>query len=314
MRYYNDELRRLYNGVLEYRRLSAEAKELAERRETLRQRAGELREIMRREQADVDKLEGRSLAAFFYNVVGKMDEKLTKEREEAYAAAVKWDAAQKELNAVEAALEERRQAAARLKDCEGRYEELKARKREALRAAGGPESDGIIRLEERIACLENQGREIREAVSAGREALGLADAVISGLDSADGWNTWDMFGGGGIVVHMAKHSILDEAQEAVEQLQLALGRFKTELADVNIQADMQVNIDGFLRFADWFFDGLFADLAVRERISSSTEQVEAVRSKVNSALARLEAMAGSVELERRSAQGELDALVVSAGE
>ena len=37
------------------------------------------------EQADVDRLEGHSLAAFFYQVIGKMDEKLDKERQEAYA-------------------------------------------------------------------------------------------------------------------------------------------------------------------------------------------------------------------------------------
>ena len=30
---------------------------------------------MREEQADVDRLEGRSLAAFFYNVVGKMEDR-----------------------------------------------------------------------------------------------------------------------------------------------------------------------------------------------------------------------------------------------
>ena len=42
----------------------------------------------RQEQADVDRLEGHSLATFFYQVIGKMDEKLDKERQEAYAARV----------------------------------------------------------------------------------------------------------------------------------------------------------------------------------------------------------------------------------
>jgi len=35
---------------------------------------------------------------------------------------------------------------------------------------------------------------------------------------------------------------------------------------------MQVNVDGFLRFADYFFDGLFADWAVLDRINQSQEQ------------------------------------------
>ena len=50
---------------------------------------------------DVDRLEGRSLSAFFYNVIGKMDEKLTQEKQEAYAARVKYDAAARELAGIE---------------------------------------------------------------------------------------------------------------------------------------------------------------------------------------------------------------------
>ena len=39
-------------------------------------------------------------------------------------------------------------------------------------------------------------------------------------------------------------------------------RFKTELADVEITADLQITVDGFLKFADFFFDGLFTDLSL----------------------------------------------------
>ena len=65
---------------------------------------------------------------------------------------------------------------------------------------------------------------------------------------------------------LAKHSRLDDAQESVEYLQSQLRAFRTELADVTISADFQVNIDGFLRFADYVFDGIFADWAVLDRL------------------------------------------------
>ena len=54
-------------------------------RTQLAEKTAELERTKLAEQADVDRLEGRSLAAFFYGVVGKMDEKLTQERAEAYA-------------------------------------------------------------------------------------------------------------------------------------------------------------------------------------------------------------------------------------
>ena len=73
--------------------------------------------------------------------------------------------------------------------------------------------------------------------------------------------------GGGLIADLAKHSRLDDAQASVEYLQSQLRAFRTELADVTISADFQVNIDGFLRVADYVFDGIFADWAVLDRIN-----------------------------------------------
>ena len=88
---YDQQLKELLAQCARKRKLEASAAELRRQRDTYAARAEELKEAMREEQADVDRLEGRSLAAFFYNVVGKMDEKLTQERQEAYAARVRRD-------------------------------------------------------------------------------------------------------------------------------------------------------------------------------------------------------------------------------
>jgi len=166
-------------------------------------------------------------------------------------------------------------------------------------------AEDILRAEERIAYLDEQAKELKEAQSAGRAALSVADEVLSSLDSADGWATWDLFGGG-LIADMAKHGHLDDAQDAVERLQVQLRRFKSELADVSIEADMQVNIDGFLRFADYFFDGLFADWVVKDRISQSDSQVRQTISQIESVLGRLASMARSVENERNETEAELE--------
>ena len=59
---------------------------------------------------------------FFYQVIGKMDEKLDKERQEAYAARVKYDAALHDLSSVDADLEQIQNRLARLSDCERQYQ------------------------------------------------------------------------------------------------------------------------------------------------------------------------------------------------
>ena len=132
------------------------------------------------------------------------------------------------------------------------------------------------------------------------------------MNSADGWNTWDMFGGGGIITHMAKHSHLDSAQDLVSELQSKLRRFKTELADIQITANMQVNVDGFLRFADYFFDGLFADWAVGDRISESQSSVMSVRYKIEQAMSKLTNMDQAADKQIAVLKAKIEELVVQA--
>ena len=169
----------------------------------------------------------------------------------------------------------------------------------------------ILKLEERLAFLSSQKRELGEAISAGNSALNTTDQVLSSLDSAEGWGAWDLFGGG-LISDLAKHSHLDEAQGSIEYLQSQLRRFKTELADVRISADMQVNVDGFLRFADYFFDGLFADWAVLDKISQSKSQVLSTQNQIESVLGRLDGMLRAVEQEQTQLESKLDTLVRDA--
>ena len=311
MTYYDEKLKALQEKISRSRQLSSMLKELRGQRDTIAARVRELEAIKVDEQADVDRLEGRSLASFFYNVIGKMDERLNKEREEAYAARVKYDAAARELEAIDGDIQRCESELSGLRGCEREYEATLREKANAVKSAGGARAEEILKLEERHAYLESQKKELREAISAGNSARSTAESVLSSLDSAEGWGTWDLLGGG-LLADMAKHSHLDEAQGAIERLQSQLRRFKTELADVTIHADMQVNVDGFLRFADYFFDGLFADWAVMDKISQSQSQVQSTKNQIDSVLSRLNSMMSAAEREQAQTKSKLDALVLEA--
>ena len=296
------------------RKPSLEAKllELLTQRREYDREVISLRVAFRKEQEDVDKLEGRSLANYFFQVVGKLDEKLDQERKEAYAAKVKLDAAERELAGIESDISEIQGQLNEIRVAEAQYKDELERKRATLRASGTTTADQIIEIEQRIAATEAQKREIKEAISAGYSARGTADRILSELNSADGWNTWDMFGGGGIITHMAKHSHLDSAQDLVSELQSKLRRFKTELADIQITANMQVNVDGFLRFADYFFDGLFADWAVGDKISQSMNSVSSTKSQISRTLDKLNSMEQAADQGIASLKQQLDELIVNA--
>lgn len=311
MSYYDERLKELQAQVAMKRRLETVIKDLRKQFEELSARVEELEKVKSTEQADVDRLEGRSLANFFYNVVGKMDDKLTKERQEAYEAAVKYDAACRELQTVKENLRRQEIEFGKVRRSEEEYQKALSEKQEAVKLSGNSEAADILNLEERIAYLKSQETELNEAISAGKNADWLADRILSSLSSAEGWGTWDLLGGG-IIADAVKHGHLDDAQAQVEQLQVALRSFKTELADVDISADMQVNIEGFLRFADYFFDGLFADWTVLDRISESQNQVQKTKGQIKSVLARLTTMLSSVKAEKNRTEAQLKEVVIKA--
>ena len=308
----SDTLFELQQKVARKPSLEAKLRELQNQRREYDREVISLRVAFRKEQEDVEKLEGRSLANYFFQVVGKLDEKLDQERKEAYAAKVKLDAAERELAGIEADISEIQTQLNEIRVAEAQYKDELERKRATLSASGTTTADQIIEIEQRIAATEAQKREIKEAISAGYSARGTADRILSELNSADGWNTWDMFGGGGIITHMAKHSHLDSAQDLVSELQSKLRRFKTELADIQITANMQVNVDGFLRFADYFFDGLFADWAVGDRINQSMNSVSSTKSQISRTLDKLSSMEKAADSEISRLKLQLEELIVKA--
>ena len=290
------DLKALWEQVAEKKVVDAKYQELQAQRKTVAQRVRQLEKVKQSEQADVDRLERGSLAAFFYQMVGRMDEKLDKEQQEAYAARVRYDAAARELASIDADLARLEARLKGLSGCEQRYQDALMERFREIKETNSPAAQELMESESRVVELKLRRREIREAVQAGNTALKQAGAVLESLDSARGWSTMDRVGGG-IWSDLAKYDHLDEAQEQVEQLQVDLRRFKTELADVEINADIQVTIEGFLRFADFFFDNLFTDWEVRDRIDQSIDQVRDTKRQIQRVLDKLERMEGSIKAQ-----------------
>ncbi len=133
----------------------------------------------------------------------------------------------------------------------------------------------------------SEERELREAIQAGREVLYHLDGVSKALNSASNWGLWDMFGGG-LFVTWAKHSRLNDAKQQIRKAQDACRTFARELRDVQMHLDINLEMDGFLKFADYFFDGFLADIMVQSRINSMRDDVNRQRAYIESTLWRLE--------------------------
>lgn len=304
------QLGQLQEQVIEKKRQETILRELHKQHRELQDKLYDLGRIRSAENADVEKLEKFTLMSLYYLIIGKKNEILDKERQEAYMAQLKYDSAKEELEAVAVDIQNTKKLLANYADCERKYVELKAEKKEAIKKSGSHEAEHILEIEEEILILENRLKEIREAYVVGSEALRIADEIINSLKKAKGLGTWDTFGGGGLITDIAKRSNLNTAERLVGDLQRKLRKYKTELADVTIEANVEVSHGEFLNFADMFFDGLLVDWTVLNRITNSVNQAEATRGKIVSMQYRLDNMKNSIDREIEQKKKTLDSLLV----
>lgn len=309
MKHYDENLRQLQQDIARSKQLTASLEALRERKNILEKRVRNLKWDMEKEQADADRLERTSLTVFFLRLSGKLEEKQSVEQAEAQAARIKYEAALRELEAVTAELDAARRDLGVLRGCEQRYQAVFLEKKAALRAAGGAAGETLLSLEEALSAVKIREKELTEAVQAGEGALQTVRQILSSLDSAKSWGTWDLVGGG-LITDLAKHSHLDDAQAMVERLQAQLRRFQSELSDVQVRCDMQLNVEGFLRFADFFFDGLLSSWTVLDQIGSAQSQVQRVKGQIESVLGSLKGPLANARAERNQLLSRIDALVL----
>ena len=306
---YTDELKSAAEQIARQKHLKSVGRNLVAQKEELSARVAELKAQKDREQADVDKLEGRTLTAFFASIIGKKDEKLQKERTEAYAAAARYESAVFELESIERSIDNVRKELRELDGCEKRYERIYAQRLSSVKRSNSPEAERIFEIEEQLSSIRVRKKEINEALTEGKRALDLANDALDHMNAARRWNRFDMYGGDGMFSHYEKHGHLDSAQSAVEYLQAQLSRFNAELADVQIHTDMNVKIDGFMRFADYFFDGIFVDIAIADRIEEGICRINNTKNEITRAVYKLEDMQKSAERREAAANDQIRSIV-----
>lgn len=250
------------------------------RKHELQRRLEEYHAQWKKEKKDVEKLEKISLVNIFASISGKKYEKLDKEKQEETSARLKYENQTKELAAIENEIKELYASLASVNNPLAAYNELLQEKENYLKMQGSPVAVELFQMDEKIADMNLKQKEIDEAILAGNRALSLLDSAISTLDEAKGWSTWDMFGGGVLSTAM-KHSSLNRAEDCINDAQNALRRFQMELEDINEFFVSGVRLDGFMTFADYFFDGLFVDWTIHGKINNSMESTVDTYNKVN---------------------------------
>jgi hypothetical protein len=237
-----------------------------------KQREAELKKVLEKEEMDVKKLEHLSFKALVLKVLGSMEEKMDKEKREFIAAKLKYDECCNSIKLTEAEIGDYKMQLREVLNAESDYEALIEKKEELILQSKDKNSSEILSLMEESADLNSDITELIEALNAGSTVLSSLESAKESLKQAEDWGTFDIFGGG-FISSSAKHSSIDEAVEYINAAMNNLNRFRRELSDVNLDIDISIDIDSFDRFADIFFDNIFTDIDVQDKIESSLENV-----------------------------------------
>ena len=266
-------------------------------------RLGTLGTQLAKEKIDVQKLESTSLTALFYSALGTREGKLEQKRQELLSAQLKYQQVKHQVEYLERELAYVCEQLDKLENVEAEYESLLSEKEAFLCGSNQEVASQLISYAEQIADLTSQEKEFSEAIRAGREVLSSLQGVLSSLESAQNWGTWDMLGGG-LISTIGKHHRIDEARDGINEVQAKLNSFERELSDVGEQIQLGIDIGEFETFADYFFDSLIFDWAVQSKINQSLERTLKAKDVLSGVLEELETLEGSVQKELKVLQGK----------
>lgn len=307
----NRQLEEAIEKVFRRKKLLSMLEELMAQQKNLKKKLGEHKEILEKENADVDRLEQKNLTHLFYSILGKLGEQEEKERKEALAAALKFDQVTAELTQVEKQMRQLEEEMLLYRNCQSEYDSLYEKKKELLIEAHSEASQKLLDLSAERMALSNNQKELEEAIAAGNEVMTHIDSAIASLDSAEGWGTFDLLGGG-LISDLAKHSHIDDAKSEADMIQAKLSGFRTELADIRINNDITFQMDGFGKFADFFFDGLIADWCMQSKIEESMNSVQNVRVQVQEVMSKLDNLKKAEADKIKALEQEINELIQKA--
>lgn len=232
-----------------------------------------------KEERDVEKLEKLTISSMLASLRGSKDEDIDRERAEACAARLRLREAERQLAQVREEILDRQRRIAESKNCEAEYEALLREKEAELRKTDPALAEKLADLERRELEWTARRKELREAEEAGRQVLFQLNGALGHLEDAEGWGTWDLFGGG-LVSDLMKYSRLDDAQQQLTGVASALRRYRAELSDVARTVEANIKPDDFTQTMDIWFDNIFSDWAVLDRIRQSREQMQELKNRV----------------------------------
>ena len=285
-------------AAVEHERLSARMAQAEQLLDTAARDETEARARLVDESADVARLESFSPTRIWAGLRGSREVDLDRERAEQQRAEYAAASAMSRTRAARAELDRLRVARHALGDPVVMRTRALAAKEEWLVRTGSLAGAALEGVASEVGHVRAEQREVDEALAAGAEARAALLEAAQLLISARGWSTYDTFFGGGVMGDMMKYDRMDKAQRLMGAADAALHRLSEELADVGMSPVGGLEVTQMARTFDVWFDNVFSDWQVRQRIEEAGERVQQAGGAVDRVIASLQSR--RAELRQRS--------------
>lgn len=282
---------------------------------TMRPEVARLQTDLAQEEQDVQRLKEGGLLGLWYDLIGKRERQLAKEEEEAALARVQYAEASERLQTLEGERSELMANLGALGSPADQIEDLLAEKRRLIRLQYPEAADRLLTLDEKERRLQSLQVELAEAKAAGSRAVEALGQMERSLEKAHDLGVWDAWTKGGILVDLAKHERLEEAESWAEESRVALTAFQRELRDVDaaIQAP-SIEIDSWDRGFDIWFDNLWTDWSILNRIDDALDRVRDTGNHLHGLLDRLKVRLAKVTADLDQVRSERERFLTGFGQ
>ncbi|KRF13804.1 hypothetical protein ASG90_13305 [Nocardioides sp. Soil797] len=259
----------------EHRKLGEQVALLEQQLAAAHQAVGQARAQLADERADVAKLESFSATRIMAAMKGDRSQRLDREKAEQQAAEYAVAAAEARLAQIGAERDHVVRRRTSLGDVGAAWESALTAKEAWLATVDPGTGRRAVDLSTQIGRHQAALKELAEAQQAHGQAVGQLQAAAAFLGSARSWSTYDAWFDGGFFGDLAKHQKMDEASARMRAADVALRQLATELADVAIAPVGGLGVTDLTKTFDIWFDNVFSDFAVRNRIIESINRVGA---------------------------------------
>ncbi len=147
---------------------------------------------------------------------------------------------------------------------------------------------GLLQLQKEIGRLEAEDKELQEVLDAGRDVHVQVQQALNALDSAENWGVVDMMGGG-MMTTMMKRDRMNQAKNAMTEIEYLLRKFRAELSDI-AGADTvgAANFGKEWSMMDYLMDGFFIDYMVQQEITESLSNMRRLEKEIERVCATIQ--------------------------